>query len=302
MNPYISIVITGRNDNYGENFLDRLNVFIKSLAFQVKHFENLVELIIVEWNPPKDTLPFKDVLDIPSNLNCRIITVPNSVHKTLNLKTPMVEFYAKNVGIRRAKGEFVLVTNPDILFTNELMTYFSFKELNTGHVYRVDRYDYKDNGIKDVPVENYLNYAAGNIFSAHICYKESNITVPVEDPNLGIPMSNIEPYSIHLNACGDFMLAAKQTFLKIGGLWETQIQKWHLDSYSLLKFVGHKINMNVLLFPYCIFHMDHARKEPDVKYDSKFADDIIRDPNILVSETKENWGLNNINLPELIIN
>ena len=299
MNPYISVVITGRNDNYGENFLDRLNIFIKSLDHQVIDFPDLIELIIVEWNPPVDTPPLMDVIIQPKNLNCRIITVSNQIHETLNSKSPMLEFYAKNVGIRRANGKFVLVTNPDILFTNELITYFSTKHLDENSVHRVDRYDYKGNEIKDVAVEDYINYAASNTFLAHICYNENNISVPV-NPKEHFPVSVIKPYSLHLNACGDFILATKENFLRVGGLWETLSQKWHLDSYSLLKFAGNKIGMNVLLFPYCIFHMDHYRKEPDVKYNPSFSDKIINNPNILLSDAGEDWGLNNIELTEYV--
>ena len=33
---------------------------------------------------------------------------------------PLYQMIAKNVGIRRARGQFVLATNIDILFSNEL--------------------------------------------------------------------------------------------------------------------------------------------------------------------------------------
>ena len=56
--PYLSIVIVGRNDNYGVNFMDRMNMFIRSLDHQIsKHSKNFLELIIVEWNPLADRKP-----------------------------------------------------------------------------------------------------------------------------------------------------------------------------------------------------------------------------------------------------
>ncbi len=48
---------------------------------------------------------------------------------------------AKNVGIRASKGEFILATNVDILFSNSLMEFISQKKLEIGKFYRVDRYD-----------------------------------------------------------------------------------------------------------------------------------------------------------------
>lgn len=304
MTPYLSIVITGRNDNYGVNFLGRLNTFLKSLNYQVEQFPNLIEVILVEWNPPPDTPPLKDVIFTPNNLQLRIITVSNDVHKLLHSSSPMLEFYAKNVGIRRANGKFVLVTNPDILFTNELITYFSMKELDENMVYRTDRYDYVGDGIENVNVEDYVNYAFSNTFLAHLCVYYGSETAAVDHPtNIhDIPKSLIIQQSLHLNACGDFILASKKSFETVKGLWETQQQKWHLDSYSMLKFYGHKIPVLVFLAPYCIFHMDHPRKEPDVKYDPYFASLILNNPNILVSDTQDSWGLEGLNLPEITIN
>ena len=47
---------------------------------------------------------------------------------------------AKNVGIRRARGDFVLATNIDILFSDALVR-FMRDRLRRGNLYRVDRYD-----------------------------------------------------------------------------------------------------------------------------------------------------------------
>ena len=40
--PYISVVIVARNDNYGENFLLRLNTFVRSLDYQVKNYPGIL--------------------------------------------------------------------------------------------------------------------------------------------------------------------------------------------------------------------------------------------------------------------
>ena len=117
--PYLSVVIVGRNDDYGVNFLDRINTFIRSLDYQVRNYPNLIELVVVEWNPLADRAPLKDVLVKTNNLDIKIITVPAEVHDKIGHPSPVLEYYGKNVGIRRAKGQFVLTTNPDILFTNE---------------------------------------------------------------------------------------------------------------------------------------------------------------------------------------
>ena len=53
-NPYISFVIAARNDDYGVNFLHRMQVFINVLLELVEKYSLDAELIVVEWNPPAD--------------------------------------------------------------------------------------------------------------------------------------------------------------------------------------------------------------------------------------------------------
>jgi hypothetical protein len=55
----------------------------------------------------------------------------------------------KNVGIRRARGQFILATNIDILFSEELMALIAARKLEPGKMYRVDRYDV----MAEVPVD-----------------------------------------------------------------------------------------------------------------------------------------------------
>jgi hypothetical protein len=52
MRPYISIVVVGRNDDYGGDFLKRISTFARSLGRQVSKHPGLIELVVVEWNPP----------------------------------------------------------------------------------------------------------------------------------------------------------------------------------------------------------------------------------------------------------
>ena len=120
---YLSIVCVSRNDNYGGNALNRFEYFIKSLDFCLKKY-NLnddVELVLVEWNPQIDKENFKTII---KNLNIKynflfkinIITVPNEYHSKLNIKVPVCEFHGKNLGLKNSNGEFILFTNPDIVF------------------------------------------------------------------------------------------------------------------------------------------------------------------------------------------
>jgi hypothetical protein len=143
--PYLSIVATARNDDHGGNPLYRTQLFINGLIAQCDRHRLPAELILVEWNPPADRPRLADVLTWPDSDWCdvRIIEVPHELHSTLEHsdRLPLYQMIGKNVGIRRARGEFVLATNIDILFSDELMKLIATRGLDPALVYRVDRID-----------------------------------------------------------------------------------------------------------------------------------------------------------------
>ena len=49
--------------------------------------------------------------------NCKLFIVPNEVHKQFGAKTnfPILEYFAKNLGIRKSSGEFIALINADVL-------------------------------------------------------------------------------------------------------------------------------------------------------------------------------------------
>ena len=109
MKPYLSVIIAARNDNYGGNFLGRMQTFVDGfLSLASDHFLP-AELIIVEWNPPEDRPRLRDVLGWPRSGNTvqvRLLEVPPEIHRRMpySEKLPMFDCFAKNVGARRAKG------------------------------------------------------------------------------------------------------------------------------------------------------------------------------------------------------
>ncbi len=135
-----------------------MQAFVNSLAAQVQRYDLPTELIIVEWNPPPDRPPLSDALQWPADSGpfaVRIIQVPTEIHRQYRHAEalPLYQMIAKNVGIRRAEGEFVLATNIDILFSNPLFAFLADRRLEEGKMYRVDRYDVP----ADVPVEAALD-------------------------------------------------------------------------------------------------------------------------------------------------
>ena len=165
--PYLSVVATSRNDNHGGNALWRTQHFVSGLAAQAFIHEVSVELILVDWNPPADKPGLVDALVWPDNnpyFTYRVIQVPNDYHQQFQFsdKLPLFQYLAKNVGIRRAQGEYVLATNIDILFSDKLMQFLK-DGLKPGHCYRVDRFDIDPNIPDGLSFSEILKYADENI-------------------------------------------------------------------------------------------------------------------------------------------
>src|SRR5262245_40470388 len=125
MNPYLSVVVATRNDNHGGDPLERLQALVTTLAAQCRLTGLLAELIVVEWNPPPDRPPVSEQLRVPPEIPfpVRFVEVPPALHGRLlhSDVLPLFQMIAKNVGIRRARGEYVLVTNIDIILSTPLV-------------------------------------------------------------------------------------------------------------------------------------------------------------------------------------
>ncbi len=262
-NTYISVVIVGRNDNYGVDFAGRLSNFVEHLDRQIKDDSNLLELIIVEWNPLPEHPTIKEILPKTDNLFIRVITVDNETHLTVGNEIPVYECYAKNVGARRANGNFVLLTNPDILFTDELITEFSKRRLRDGDYYRLDRYDFDSKGMSQLPKDEWINFAIRNTFQAHIVNDLAAASPKFDSvPSIWhLPRSLITNRSLHSNGAGDFILISKPALEHIGGLFENTKEIYHNDSTSMMRFGHFDLKHVVFSIPLCIFHQDHLRSE-----------------------------------------
>lgn len=155
--PYLSVVATARNDNHGGNMLRRMQIFVNGLIEQARRYQLPTELIIVEWNPLSDRPRLTEALtwDVQASpCTVRVIEVPPEQHQTLRYAEalPLFQMIAKNVGIRRAEGEFVLATNIDLLFSDALFEFLASRQMRPGVSYRMDRYDVK----ATVPLEESL--------------------------------------------------------------------------------------------------------------------------------------------------
>ncbi len=324
MKPYLSIVVAARNDNYGGAFLARAEAFVNLLAALWSAEGAAAELIVVEWNPPEDKPPLMDALTwpgCPPNLTIRIIQVPRELHDSLlnSGKMPMFEYMAKNVGIRRADGEYVLATNPDLLYSEQLVSFMASGTLSEHEFYRADRYDVPRPVPRDLPVREQLNICARSAYRA--------ATV-----NGFVPLSHNLTRLVHLLrlpdrwprrmlrrlwrrvkgqarlytlASGDFFLMAKKHWCEVRGYPEMKSHAF-IDGYACFLAASLGLKQVVLKKTMRTYHQEHDRssqaERPSTDY-SQYLEHgrqmtALGRPLIL---NDESWGLGEQELRDYII-
>lgn len=149
------------------------------------------------------------VLFLPKDLGpltIRFIVVPLSVHKKYNssAKINLVLPAAWNIGIRRAKGQFILPTNTDILFSDELISFLSLENLKKDIFYRTVRYGVNIDNLKTVSFKNKFDFWKKNI--------------PEADTESRISPHGLAGHPALLTFCGaDFLVLCKENWKKMNG-------------------------------------------------------------------------------------
>lgn len=245
--PYLSIIIAARNDEYQGEAFQRIQTAIDTLIDQVKYYNLETELIIVDWNPPLDKPLLKDTLSLPDDLGpltLRFVVVPSSIHKNYQCsdKINLVCVAAHNVGIRRARGEYVLPTNSDILFSNELMHFLSLKNLKKDHFYQAFRYEVHRDVVKCSSLQERLDFCKRNVI--HIYPRDHD------------PIPNLSKYGIpQLLIGGDFMLVARERMHSLHG-WP-ELNNLGLDCDILFGYMAHLdgLKQEILEEPMRVYHI-----------------------------------------------
>jgi len=308
-NPYISFVVVARNDNYGGNFLHRMQISMNSLLTLCERESLNAEFIIVEWNPP-DAPRLAEALSLPKTLGVRFIEIPNEIHRGLpnSEKIPIFEYIAKNVGIRRAKGEYVLATNPDIIFSAESVRYLALEVLSPECFYRIDRYDVEDVVPLDKSIEKQLEFCEehwvkvctlrGDMKRSYrfLDYKSLRETAAwLRDVVLNNSIAGV-----HTNASGDFLLMHKKYWHDLYGYPELPTHA-HIDSYMCFMAKSLGLRQIILRGKRRIYHQGHerstkARPRTDLEILLTRAKQMIKLKQPLILNNEE-WGLGDKNLP-----
>jgi hypothetical protein len=285
----LSAIIISRNDNYGGHLNERATYAINSAI------NTYDEVIYVDWNSPTHSLlwDIKDNLQLKGNL--KHFVIPPSAASMLTGYNPNAqlccEVLARNIGIRRAKGDYIVSTNIDIIHPKREDIEKLINESDKNTMITLSR--------REVTWEIIKEFHGGEIKFQEwdklrdYIYINSERRVQSEETVKG------DNYSI-INCCGDFQIAPKHIWNEIRGFEEDLIYPLYADTNVQKKSVKHGFGLKAIFDP-PMFHINHGSKGWGgggfAEGINKTANDIHRA--VTFQEKTENlfnWGFSSIDI------
>jgi hypothetical protein len=282
----ISAVIVSRNDNYGGHLNERATYCFNTAI------NTYDEVIYVDWNSPTHSLLYdiKDNIDFKGNFKHFVITP--EIASVLTNNDPNAqkccEVLARNIGLRRATGDYLVSTNIDIIHPkrNELenvignMSKDTFYTISRRHTDWAQIKEFHEGEIKFNDWKKLREYLIINSEERH--FDETTV--------------NGDDYSI-INCCGDYQIAPRHIWEEIRGMEEDLIYSLYADTNVQKKSVMHGFGLKAIYSP-ALFHIEHG------KGGGGFLDGInklVNDPyRAIVHQEKtlntESWGFGNTDI------
>ena len=244
----ITAVIVSRNDNYGGHLNERATYAINSAI------NTYDEVIYVDWNSPTHSLlwDIKDNLQLKGNL--KHFVIPPDAAKVLTNYNEHAqlccEVLARNIGIRRATGDYIVSTNIDIIHPKreDIESIINNSDNNT--MITLSRREVTWDIIKEFHGGE-MKFQEWDKLRDYI-YINSEERIHEEKTVTG------DDYSL-INCCGDFQIAPKHIWDEIKGFEEELIYPLFADTNVQKKAIKHGFNLKAIYNP-PMFHINHGSK------------------------------------------
>ncbi|MFQ5590134.1 MAG: hypothetical protein ACE5HE_03125 [Phycisphaerae bacterium] len=260
----LSVVVSGRNDNWNGSF-DRVAPF--ALAHNAAVLSECVdrfELILVEWAPLEDRSLLSERF-VALTPKARCFVVPRAIHDGFRPGIAFLQYHARNVGIRRARGRRVVAANADILLTSEVVK--AVLDMPKGVCLRAPRYDIDFAVIEQKSVEDVTRFCAerrNRVAEHEIVRRHGTQIVPWFE-----------------NAAGDFASMHRADWLRCRGFHERVDASMGVDA----ELIGQVRRLGIELHrsPHPVFHIDHAEEQAGRLHMPPFSESGYHNP--------DDWGL-----------
>ena len=270
-------VLVGRNDNYGNYLIERATYSLNTIVHQ------LDQVIFVDWatDDRKPTLPeeIKDGLTKKDNFYFIKITPDQAKEWTKHDPEAQVvcEVLARNIGLRRLSTDYLISTNPDIIFPYR--KYFDgviSKEIFlTAALRSISLYDIRELG---TPQE----------YSKVIDALEIKKETWGQEPN--IEVCEGDKFSL-ISRPGDFQLAHRDIWYKIRGFEESLTGRGFADSNVQRKAYVYGFGLSARRY-IPVWHIGHEKGMGGYGR----MNDMHKAIFLSYSENLSTWGFSNVDL------
>ena len=278
----LSAVVVTRNDNYGGDLNDRATYCLNSLI------DTFDEVILIDWNSPNNRPLLWDIdKNIKFRGNLKHIVITPEVASMLTNEDPHAqvccETLGRNIGIRRATGDYIVSTNIDVIAPRrDQLEKTINNDLNTNTFYTISR--------RHIEWKDIEGFHGGERKYNDWEELRNHLIENSEERKYEEKVVDGDDYSI-VNCCGDFQLAHRDIWDEIRGFEEELIYVLYSDTNVQKKAVKHGFELKAIYSP-ALFHIYHG------KGGGGFLDGINRKTNdpyraIMGQEKTENadtWG------------
>ena len=244
----ISAVIVSRNDNYGGHLNERATYALNSAI------NTYDEVIYVDWNSSTHSLLYdiKDNLQLKGNLKHFVITPEIASLMTNNDPDAQkcCEALARNIGIRRVSGDWILSTNIDVVHPKREDVEDIIKINGDSTMITLSR--------RDLLWETIREFHGGDLKFQDWSALRDHIYINSEKREVYEKIVTGDDYSL-INCCGDFQFAPKHIWYDIKGFEECLIYALFSDTNVQKKAVMHGYGLKAIFEP-PMFHINHGSK------------------------------------------
>lgn len=287
----LSAVIVSRNDNYGGHLNSRATFCLNSML------DSFDEVIYVDWNSPEGKGPLTDDIEIvvnPERLKTIVVT-PDDAKRLLGdayaQSQKCCESLGRNIGIRRATGDYIVSTNIDNICARRSYIEEAISQIPRDSMATITRSGVPLDFVQKVKSQFGTHQATrdmvtliagvGSIrqsamFHSNSVTKEILESCPKESWfNVGSVIGN----------CGDFQIAHRDVWHSIRGFEESQTRRLFSDTLVQIKVIMNGGSVVALNLP-PVYHIDHDKDPSHTLNEKKFY---------TKTENPETWGFSNEN-------
>ena len=321
--PDLSMVWATRDDDYANGVNVRLVRSIESAQHHAKRLGIRLECIVVDWNSPRSGDVARLLIENGVS-NAKVIRANGeAVKQFVELaQREFVEYAAKNIGLRRARGEQIACLNPDVTLSSRLFSSMLDRPYLENSFLRADRTDYsplpvgfkatfyrrsevlhvRHGADESSPISIKLPRFGVRRSGSRIMSGETRVRGLIVGPPMGIPHHFLR--GMHTNAAGDFIVASRQSWLRAGGYDENRWLTVMNDAILVAKFSGLGLRQLILPGVRKLMHEQHPRDLSrggawDASMWPDFRDELITVSKGSTSALFREFGVPNAHLDEV---